>query len=58
MQTIDLQTTGLRSLNAALEAQAKVTNRTAWEIENPKGGHAIDVGLDAPIEVTVKGSAG
>lgn len=58
MQTIDLETEGLRSLNAALQAPAKDTNQTAWEIENPKGAHAIAVGLDAPIEVTVKGSTG
>jgi glutamate synthase domain-containing protein 3 len=58
MQTIDLETEGLRSLNAALQAQARDTNQTSWEIENPKGGHAIAVGLDAPIEVTVKGSTG
>lgn len=58
MQTIDMATTPLRDLNAALQAQAKQTNQTAWEIVNPKGAHAIAVGLDAPIEVTVKGSTG
>ncbi|SHH55926.1 GXGXG domain-containing protein [Marivita hallyeonensis] len=58
MQTIDMDTTALRDLNAALQAQANETNQTAWEIVNPKGSHAIAVGLDAPIEVTVKGSTG
>ena len=29
-----------------------------WTIENAKGAHAIACGLDAPIEVTVKGSTG
>ena len=58
MQTIDLETTALRALNAALQAQAERPNQTAWEIVNPKGSHAIAVGLDAPIEVTVKGSTG
>jgi glutamate synthase domain-containing protein 3 len=58
MQTIDLQRTGLRDLNATLHAQTGLTNRTIWEIENPKGAHAIACGLDAPIEVTVKGSTG
>ena len=58
MQTIDLETTALRDLNATLQAQADATNQTAWEIVNPKGSHAIAVGLDAPIEVTVKGSTG
>ena len=58
MQTIDLSTTPLRELNQALQAQATQTNQTEWVIENPKGAHAIAVGLDAPIEVTVKGSTG
>lgn len=58
MQTIDLQATSLRELNAALHDQTETTNQTAWEITNPKGSHAIACGLDAPIEVTVKGSTG
>ncbi len=58
MQTYDLEADGLRGLNASLHAQAQDTNQTAWEIVNPKGSHAIAVGLDAPIEVSVKGSTG
>lgn len=58
MQTFDLEALGLRELNATLHGQAENTNQTAWEIVNPKGSHAIAVGLDAPIEVTVKGSTG
>ena len=58
MQTVDLAETGLRALNARLHAQSAETNQTAWEILNPKGAHAIACGLDAPIEVTVKGSTG
>jgi glutamate synthase domain-containing protein 3 len=58
MQIIDMATTPLRDLNATLQAQAEATNLTAWEIENPRGSHAIAVGLDAPIDVTVKGSTG
>ena len=58
MQVIDLGQTSLRTLNSTLQAQAKTTNQTAWTIENPKGAHAIAVGLDAPIEVTVNGSTG
>ncbi len=48
----------LSELNAALQAQSTTTNQTQWVVENPKGAHAIAVGLDAPIEVTVKGSTG
>lgn len=58
MQTFDLEAQGLRALNATLHAQANDTNQTSWEIINAKGSHAIAVGLDAPIEVTVRGSTG
>ena len=58
MQSIDLGVPPLSELNAALQAQTTTTNQTQWVVENPKGAHAIAVGLDAPIEVTVKGSTG
>ncbi|MCP5072444.1 MAG: protein GlxC [Rhodobacteraceae bacterium] len=58
MQTYDLEADGLRGLNAALYAQKDGSNQTAWNVVNPKGSHAIAVGLDAPIEVTVNGSTG
>ena len=58
MQTYDLGAEGLRGLNAALNAQSADTNQTRWEVVNPRGSHAIAVGLDAPIEVAVKGSTG
>ncbi|MDX1742311.1 MAG: GXGXG domain-containing protein [Ruegeria sp.] len=58
MQTYDVAENGLRGLNSTLQAQCAETNQTNWEVQNPKGSHAIAVGLDAPIEVTVKGSTG
>lgn len=58
MQVFDLEAEGLRALNATLQAQAGDTNQTRWEIVNPRGSHAIAVGLDAPIEVRIKGSTG
>lgn len=58
MQTIDLAETTLRELNSTLQAQRESTNQTAWTVENPRGGHAVAVGLEAPIEVTIKGSTG
>ena len=58
MHVIDLAETPLRDLNATLQAQARDTNMTAWEVHNPKGAHAVAVGLDGPLEVTVHGSAG
>lgn len=58
MQTLDLTQIGLRKVNKTLHEQAANTNQTAWTIENARGSHAIACGLDAPIEVTVKGSTG
>ncbi len=58
MQTYDLAANGLRGLNSTLQAQSGDTNQTSWEVQNPRGSHAIAVGLDAPIEVVVKGSTG
>lgn len=58
MQTFDVAAEGLRALNATLQAQNRGTNQVAWEIINPKGSHALAVGLDAPIDVTVRGSTG
>ena len=58
MLTFDLQAQGLRALNAALHAVKGQSNETAWEIVNAKGSHAIAVGVDAPIDITVQGSTG
>ncbi|MGI3169828.1 protein GlxC [Pseudooceanicola sp. C21-150M6] len=58
MQTMDMATIPLREVNTTLQAQTAETNQTSWVIENPRGAHAVAVGLDAPIEVTVKGSTG
>lgn len=58
MQKFDLEAEGLRALNSTLQAQKDDTNQTNWEIVSPKGSHAIAVGLDAPIDVTVNGSTG
>ena len=58
MQNLDLQQISLRNLNESLQAQTEETNQTIWDILNPKGSHAVAVGLDAPIEVHVRGSTG
>ena len=57
METLDLTELELRQVNETLQAQAAGSNQ-AYEIINPKGSHAIAVGLDAPISVTVNGSTG
>lgn len=58
MQTIDMASTELRQLNSTLQAQSKETVESDWVIENTRGAHALAVGLDAPINVTIKGSTG
>lgn len=58
MQTFDIEAQGLRALNATLHTLRGSTNETAWEIVNPKGSHAIAVGVDAPLDITVRGSTG
>ena len=58
MTTIDVTEQGLRYLNETLQQQSTGTNQKEWDIINPRGSHAIAVGLDAPIQVTVNGSTG
>jgi glutamate synthase domain-containing protein 3 len=58
MEKLDLQALGLRALNEKLQNQTDETNQKDWEIINPRGSHAIAVGIDAPINVTVRGSTG
>ena len=52
---IDLAQTPLRELNAALHAP-DVAGR--WRVLNPRGAHALAVGIDAPVEVEIDGHAG
>jgi glutamate synthase domain-containing protein 3 len=58
MQIVDLANATVRSLNAQLHGLAANTNETHWRIDNPRGQHALAVGLDAPISVEIKGHAG
>jgi len=58
MEKLDLQALGLRALNKKLQSQTDETNQKDWVIINPRGSHAIAVGVDAPINVTVRGSTG
>jgi glutamate synthase domain-containing protein 3 len=58
MPVVDLATTPLRALNQALHAQGQGTNETLWEIVNPRGAHAVAVGVNAPIAIEVKGNVG
>jgi glutamate synthase domain-containing protein 3 len=58
MPTIDLATAELRDLNGALHALRPDTNETQWRVLNPRGKHAIAVGLDVPVTIEVEGSVG
>lgn len=58
MQTIDLSKSELRELNAGLYAQMEAVTETDWEVLNPRGHHAVAVGINAPINVDVHGSVG
>lgn len=59
VQTFDLSARGLRALNETLHAlRGQQTNQTIWEIVNTKGAHAIAVGVDAAIDITVRGTTG
>ncbi|MFW8633501.1 protein GlxC [Cribrihabitans pelagius] len=58
MQTYNLEADGLRGLNSALQAQSETLTEESWEVINPKGSHAVAVGLNAPVKVTVNGSTG
>jgi len=58
MPTVDLGETSLREFNQALHQLREGTNETDWLVLNPKGHHAVAVGVDAPIRVEIKGSVG
>ncbi len=58
MRTVDLARTSLRELNAELHRQTEGANETGFVVLNPRGGHAIAVGIDAPVDVQIKGSVG
>ncbi len=58
MIEIDLDQTVIRDLNQRLHLLPPDTNERAWRILNPKGRHAIAVGLDRPVSITVEGHVG
>ena len=58
MTEIDLAITTLRELNETLQSQSTGSDYSEWNILNPRGSHAIAVGLDSPVTVNIKGSTG
>jgi glutamate synthase domain-containing protein 3 len=58
MPTVDLAGTALREFNRTLHDLREGTNELDWVVLNPKGQHAVAVGIDAPLRVEIKGSVG
>lgn len=58
MIEVDLEAVGVRALNERLHKLPHDTNERAWRIVNPKGAHALAVGLERPIEVEIAGHVG
>ncbi|MBX9459652.1 MAG: GXGXG domain-containing protein [Rhizobium sp.] len=58
MPVFDLSQTPLRDLNQALHNIDDGANDTAFEVVNPRGSHAVAVGIDQPVTVDVRGSVG
>ena len=58
MHVFDLAETPLRRLNSALHNPPARANGLTWKVKNPKGSHAIAVGIDAGLDVEVHGNVG
>ena len=54
----DLAAAPLRELNATLQNLPPDTNETAWTVLNPRGAHAVAVGIMVPVAITIEGHAG
>ncbi|MDD2877495.1 MAG: protein glxC [Acidiphilium sp.] len=54
----DLATRPLRDINAILQALPAHTNETAWAIANPRGAHAVAVGVTTPVSISIDGHVG
>ncbi|MEM9706840.1 MAG: protein GlxC, partial [Pseudomonadota bacterium] len=54
----DLAEQPLRELNAALHELDPTAPGDPWSIANPKGRHAIAVGVDAPVDIEIDGHVG
>jgi glutamate synthase domain-containing protein 3 len=56
--TVDLSVTPLRDMHAMLHKLPPDTNQTRWKVVNPRGRHAVAVGLNAPVSITIDGHVG
>lgn len=58
MPVFDLSSVPLRELNSALHGLPAGANDTVFEVVNPRGAHAVAVGIDTPVTVEINGSVG
>lgn len=56
-EAFDLAATSLRDLNATLHALRPGENR-AFRVLNPRGAHAVAVGVDADVAIRIEGHVG
>ncbi|MDE8342241.1 MAG: protein glxC [Acidocella sp.] len=56
--TFDLTAEPLRNLSIALHALIPQTNQTSWQILNPRGQHALAVGVTVPVTIQIDGHVG
>jgi glutamate synthase domain-containing protein 3 len=57
-ELFDLAQAPLRALNAALHAKAPGSNHPPLTVLNPRGSHAVAVGVDAPMDIRIEGHVG
>jgi len=58
MNVVDLDEVEVRELNGRLHALTRESNDLDWRVLNPRGRHAVAVGVDAPAEVRIEGHVG
>jgi glutamate synthase domain-containing protein 3 len=58
MEVVDLQQQSVRDLNQFLHHDAASRGVRALEVLNPDGAHNVAVGVDAPIDIAIRGHAG
>ena len=58
MKVVDLDVTPLRELNQLLHDQHARVDIPEWRLVNPRGRHALAVGLDAPVAIEIDGNVG
>jgi glutamate synthase domain-containing protein 3 len=57
-KVLDLASSSVRELNAALHAIKDGSNVSRWRVLNPRGVHAIAVGVDADVVIEIEGDVG